>query len=246
MRMPIALPRPQRVERALELLGWCRDRDVPTALWETSPKALIATPSRRRASAPPPAPIRTARRTSLGSSRDEGRSCCLSPPSPSRRGWPEFGERAPDVAFLWPWDMTGEHLHHERMRGRPRYNGVVILNPTPGSPLPRSAADAALRPSRARLSGGACGVSAPPESRWSPSMPRAAGGLTAPQVVFDAGPRGRQRHARSSPIGSHPPLVSPGDLRQNLGAGRAPPPRPPMDRADWTDTPSRWIRGGRR
>ena len=36
---------PERVEQTLELLGWCRDRDVPTALWETSPQALIATPT---------------------------------------------------------------------------------------------------------------------------------------------------------------------------------------------------------
>ena len=26
-----------------------------------------------------------------------------------------FAERAPDLAFLWPWDMSSEHLHHVRV-----------------------------------------------------------------------------------------------------------------------------------
>ena len=175
MRMPIALrAAPERVERALELLGWCRDRDVPTALWETSPKALIATPislmerARHLFCADPDAVPHLAGQL-------EGRRPLVLPLA--AQSIPErvasFGERAPDVAFLWPWDMTGEHLHHERMRETfdvaARY-GVVILNPTPGSPppgLPRR-----MRPSS--LPCPAIGVrwrSFSATESWSPSIP---------------------------------------------------------------------------
>ena len=95
---------PERVERALELLGWCRDRDVPTALWETSPKALIATPislmerARHLFCADPDAVPHLAGQL-------EGRRPLVLPLA--AQSIPErvasFGERAPDVAFLWPW-----------------------------------------------------------------------------------------------------------------------------------------------
>ena len=99
-----------------------------------------------------------------------------------------FGERAPDVAFLWPWDMTGEHLHHERMRETfdvaARY-GVVILNPTPGSPppgLPRR-----MRPFVAPVPGYRGALAEFQRHRIVVAFDsRAAGGLMVPQVVFDA------------------------------------------------------------
>ena len=98
-----------------------------------------------------------------------------------------FAERAPDLAFLWPWDMSSEHLHHVRVSEifdvAERY-GAVILKTTRGAP---SGISRRRRRFVTRVPGYRGALEELQRHRVVvPFDPRTAGSLMVPQIVFDA------------------------------------------------------------
>jgi Glycosyl transferase family 2/Glycosyl transferases group 1 len=178
---------PERLERARDLVAWCQDRGIPTALWETAPHAMIATPIslmervRHLFCADPEAVPQLAAQL-------EGRRPLELPLAAQvfPRKVTAFGERAPKVAFLWPWETGAGNDRGERIDElldiAARY-GAVIIDPNGDGPEPPRRMSRLLE----KVDGYRGALAAFQRHRIVVAFdPRADGNQMVPQVVFDA------------------------------------------------------------